>query len=144
VAQFHAKQSTLDGRLEYKVASPNLYIGVGYIQASNNYGIPNLRAIGVGAEKVPNFNSTWDYYGSVFYYPNANGTLTEIVAGGTTSSQFKMEYNIIKYDAGIDVNLGSSPFYLYGGFSGDRYQAKQFAPISQTHAGPYIGLGIHF
>jgi hypothetical protein len=144
VPQFHARQSTIDGRLEYKIANPNLYIGVGYIQAANNYGIPPLRGIGVGAEKIPNFNATWDYYGSVFYYPNANGTLTELTQGSSTASQFKMEYNIIKYDVGVNVNLGSSPFYLYGGFGGDRYQAKQFAPISQTHAGPYIGLGIHF
>ena len=93
---------------------------------------------------MPNFNATWDYYGSVFYYPNANGTLTELTANSVTASAFKMEYNIIKYDVGVDVNLGASPFYLYGGFSGDRYDAKQFAPISQTHAGPYIGLGIHF
>jgi len=144
VPQFHAKQSTIDGRLEYKIANPNLFIGVGYIQASNNYGNPSLRGIGAGLEKIPNFNSTWDYYGSVFYYPNANGTLTELVSGSSTAQQFKMEYNIVKYDAGVDVNIGTSPFYLYAGFSGDRYDAKQFAPISQTHAGPYIGLGIHF
>jgi hypothetical protein len=144
VPQFHAKQSTLDGRLEFKVANPNLYVGVGYIQASNNYGDPSLRGIGVGAEKIPDFNSTWDYYGSVFYYPNANGTLTELTANSFNARAFKMEYNIVKYDAGVDVNLGASPFYLYAGFSGDRYDAKQFAPISQTHAGPYIGLGIHF
>jgi hypothetical protein len=144
IPQFHAKQSTLDARLEYKLGNPNLYIGVGYLQASNNYGYPNLRAIGAGLEKLPDYNATWDYYGSVFFYPNANGTLTEFTASSTIAKAFKIEYNIIKYDAGVDVNLGTSPFYLYGGFSGDRYTTKQFAPINQTHAGPYIGLGIHF
>lgn len=144
VKQFQAKQSTLDGRLEYKIANPNIYIGVGYLQASNNYGDPSLRGFGVGAEKVTDYNATWDFYGSVFYYPNANGTLTELTANSVTARQFKMEYNIVKYDVGVNVNLGASPFYLYGGFGGDRYDAKQFAPISQTHAGPYIGLGVHF
>ena len=144
VPQFQAKQSTIDARLEYKLGNPNLYIGVGYLQASTNYGYPTLHAIGAGLEKLPDYNATWDYYGSVFFYPNANGTLTEFTASSTIAKQFKMEYNIIKYDAGVDVNLGTSPFYLYGGFSGDRYTTKQFAPINQTHAGPYIGLGIHF
>ncbi len=143
VAQFRARQSTIDGRLEYRITNPNIYIGVGYLQAATNYGIPALHAFGVGLEKLQNMNATWDLYGSIFYYPDANGTLTELTAGSTTASQFKMEYDIYKYDAGVDVNLGSSPFYLFGGFSGDRYQAKQNAPISQTHAGPYLGLGVH-
>jgi hypothetical protein len=143
VPQFGARQSTLDGRLEYRITNPNIYIGVGYLQASNSYGIPALHAIGAGLEKLPDMNKTWDIFGSVFYYPNANGTLTELTSGSTTASQFKMEYDIFKYDAGIDVNLGTSPFYLYGGFSGDKYNAKQFAPINQTHAGPYLGLGFH-
>ena len=143
VAQFRARQSTIDGRVEYRVTNPNIYVGIGYIQAANSYGIPALHAVGVGVEKLPNMNATWDIYGSIFYYPNANGTLVELTQGSSTASSFKMEYDIYKYDAGIDVNLGTSPFYLYGGFSGDRYNAKQFAPISQTHAGPYLGLGFH-
>jgi hypothetical protein len=35
-----------------------------------------------------------------------------------------------------------SPLYLQGGISGDRYGAKQNAPIGQTHDGPYLGLGV--
>ena len=148
VPQFHAKQSTLDARLEYKVANPDIYVGVGYLQAANSYGNPSLRAIGGGLEKMPDMNKTWDYYGSVFFYPNAKGDLTEFVGIANTNNfvvrKFTQEYDITKYDVGIDVGLGTSPFYLYGGFSGDRYTTKQNAPINQTHAGPYIGLGIHF
>jgi hypothetical protein len=32
--------------------------------------------------------------------------------------------------------------YLFGGYTGDQYSAKRNAPIGQTHAGPYIGLGV--
>ena len=146
VDQFRAKQSTLDGRLEYAIASPDIYIGVGYLQATNNYGYPTLHSFGVGLEKLPTFNTGLDWFASAYYYPNANGTWTN---GDPTSStfgqSFKLSYNIIKYDVGLNLNFGSSPFYIYGGFSGDRYTTKDNnEPIDQTHAGPYVGLGFHF
>jgi len=146
VDQFRAKQSTLDGRLEFKVASPNIFIGAGYLQAANNYGYPTLHAIGGGLEKLPSFTSGLDWFGSAFYYPNANGTFVQDNPSSPTFGQsFKMSYNIIKYDLGVDLNFGSSPFYLYGGYSGDRYTKKDVnEPINQSHSGPYVGLGIHF
>jgi hypothetical protein len=146
VAQFRAKQSTIDGRLEYQVASPDIYIGVGYLQAANNYGYPTLHAIGAGLEKLPSFTNGLDWFGSAFYYPNANGTWVNGDPNSSTFNQsFKQSYNIIKYDIGADLNFGSSPLYLYGGFSGDRYTTKDSnEPINQTHSGPYVGLGFHF
>jgi copper amine oxidase-like protein len=144
VTQFRAKQSTLDGRLEYDLGQ-NMYIGVGYLQASNNYGYPQLHSFGAGVEKLPDFNTNWSWFGSAFYYPNANGNYTQSNASSPTFGQtFKQSYNIIKYDIGANLNF-SGPFYIYGGFSGDRYTTKDnFEPINQTHSGPYVGLGIHF
>ncbi|HET9343843.1 MAG TPA: copper amine oxidase N-terminal domain-containing protein, partial [Candidatus Eremiobacteraceae bacterium] len=146
IDQFRAKQSTLDGRLEFKVASPDIYVGVGYLQAANNYGYPTLHAVGGGLEKLPSFNSGLDWFGSAFYYPNANGTFVQNDPTSPTFGQsFKQSYDIIKYDIGLDLNFGTSPFYLYGGYSGDRYNKKDNnEPINQTHSGPYVGLGIHF
>ncbi|MBC5823636.1 MAG: copper amine oxidase N-terminal domain-containing protein [Candidatus Eremiobacteraeota bacterium] len=144
--QFTARQSTLDGRLLYKVTEPNIYIGVGYLQASNNYGYPQLRGVGAGLEKLPDFNANQQFsvFGSVFYYPNANGTYTvSDPLSGSFGQSFKQEYRIVKYDIGATVGLGST-FYVFGGYSGDRYTTKQFAPINQTHSGPYAGLGFHF
>ncbi|MDQ2818224.1 MAG: copper amine oxidase N-terminal domain-containing protein [Candidatus Eremiobacteraeota bacterium] len=144
--QFTARQSTLDGRLLYKVTAPNVYIGVGYLQASNNYGYPQLRGVGAGLEKLPDFdaNQTFSIYGSAFYYPNVNGTYTvSDPTSGSFGQSFKQEYRIVKYDIGATLGLGST-FYVFGGYSGDRYTTKQFAPINQTHAGPYAGLGFHF
>jgi len=51
----------------------------------------------------------------------------------------------LKYDIGLNVNFSGSPFYLYAGYSGDRYTTKDNnEPIDQTHSGPYAGLGVHF
>jgi hypothetical protein len=147
VNAFRAKQSTLDGRIEYEIgAYPDLYIGAGYIEANNNYGYPTLKAFGGGVEKLPTFNTGWSWYGSAFYYPNANGTwLNTDVNSSTFNQTFKQSYNIIKYDIGIDAEFTGSPFYIYGGFSGDRYTKKDVnEPINQTHSGPYVGLGVHF
>ena len=147
VNAFRAKQSTLDGRLEYNIgAYPGLYIGVGYLQASNNYGYPTLHGPGAGLEKLPSFDQGWSWFGSAFYYPNANGTwVNNDETSSTFNQSFKQSYNILKYDIGLNVDFSGSPFYIYAGYSGDRYTKKDNnEPINQTHSGPYAGLGVHF
>ena len=160
VPPFRARQSTLDGRIEYRIWQPMIYIGVGYIQASNNYGYATLHAFGAGVEKLQTFHPGGiDWFASAFYYPNASG---DVIISDPNSPNFgisfRQEYQITKYDIGINYNIGSSPFYLFGGYDGDRYNAKPIAcpndgkcgpgaigaPISQTHSGPYVGLGVHF
>src|SRR5207244_1415664 len=134
---------------EYGIgAYPDVYIGLAYLQASNNYGYPSLRTGGIGVEKLPTFDTGWSWFGSAFYYPNANGTFTEtqfLTPAGALNPNYgktyKVSYNIIKYDIGLNVNFSGSPFYIYGGFSGDRYTTKDNnEPVDQTHAGPYVGL----
>lgn len=139
---------TLDGRVMYKVFDPRVYVGLGYLHTSNGHGYPHYDGFGLGAQKLPDFNTgargTLTWHGSAWYYPNTHGTYTiQDPASSNFGKQFRQEFSIVIYDIGLDYNLGSSPFYLYGGFSGDRYQAEQNAPVSQTHSGPYVGLGFH-
>ncbi|MGI8737877.1 MAG: copper amine oxidase N-terminal domain-containing protein [Candidatus Eremiobacter antarcticus] len=142
---FLARQTTWDARLEYQVAAPRIYIGAGYLQAITNYGYPRLNAFGGGVEKLPDLRSGLDFFGSAFYYPSASGDYTVTDAASPNNGvSFKQQYRILTYDVGLSLTFGISPLYLYGGFSGDRYTAKQNAPIDQTHAGPYIGLGVRF
>jgi hypothetical protein len=140
---FLARQSTLDGRLEYQVASPRIYVGVSYLQTATNYGYPHLDGFGVGAEKLPDLTTGIAFYGSAFYYPTVSGNYTvtdptSVNAGKT----YRQQYRIVKYDVGASLVFGHSPVYIYGGFSGDQYTVKQNAPIGQTHSGFYAGLGV--
>jgi hypothetical protein len=142
---FLARQSTLDGRLEFKVADPRIYVGVGYLQTANNYGYPLLNALGVGIEKLPDLRQGINFFGSAFYYPTANGNYTVTDrASSNVGKSYRQQYQIMKYDAGLALILKRFPVYLYGGFSADHYTAKQNAPIGQTHDGPYVGLGVKF
>jgi hypothetical protein len=142
---FQAKQTTFDGRLEYQVAAPRIYVGVGYLQTGTNYGYPHLDGFGAGVEKLPGLDSGLDFYGSAFYYPTASGNYTVTNASGSNVGQtLRQQYQIVKYDLGLTLIMTNFPVYLYGGFSGDRYTTKQNAPIGQTHSGPYIGLGVRF
>jgi len=140
---FLARQSTLDARLEYQIAAPRIYLGVGYLHTANNYGYPQLNGAGVGIEKLPDLRPGVNFYGSAFYYPTASGNYTvndpsSINAGKT----YQQQYQILKYDVGLMLVFKHSPLYLHGGISGDRYGAKRNAPIGQTHDGPYLGLGV--
>jgi hypothetical protein len=140
---FLGAQTSLDVRLEYKILNPWVYVGVGYLHASNNYGYPQLNGAGFGIEKLPNMRSGVNFYGSAFYYPNAGGSYT--VPGSSSPNAgnvYQQQYGILKYDVGVAVLLSRFPLYLDGGFSGDQYAAKKNAPIGQTHVGPYIGLGV--
>jgi len=145
VPVFLAKQSTLDARLEYQIAAPKIYVGLGYIRTSTNYGYPHLNGIGAGIEKLPELRPGIGLYGSAFYYPNASGTYTlGDVASPNNGKSYQQQYRITKYDVGLSLVLRNLPVYLYGGYNGDRYAAKSNAPINQIHDGPYIGLGVKF
>jgi hypothetical protein len=140
---FRADQNTLDGRVEYKVAHPGIAVGVGYLRATTNYGYPNLNAFGIGIEKLPDLRPGIEPFGSAFIFPNASGTYTVVAATSPNfGNSYRQEYEIEKYDLGLAWVLEHSPVYIYAGFNGDRYSARQNAPISQTHDGPYIGLGV--
>ena len=142
---FLARQTSIDGRLEYKIAEPKIYVGASYIYMSNNYGYPHLSGVGFGVEKLPDFRSGVNLYGSAFYYPSTSGTYTvSEPASSNFGKSYRQEYQILKLDVGLALVFAHSPVYLYGGFSGDKYIAKQNAPINQTHDGPYAGLGLKF
>ena len=116
------KQNTLDGRLEFKLADT----GVGF-----------------GFEKLPDLNWRLSAFGSFFFYPSASGNYTVAdTASPNNNVTYKQAYAISKYDVGLAATVKNLPIYLYGGFSGDRYNKRQNAPIDQTHSGPYVGLGL--
>ena len=144
VAPFTAQQNTIDARLEYKVVNPHIYIGAGYVWAGNNYGYPQLSGFGGGLEKLPDFDMVQtqplSWFGSVFYYPIIQNTYPATM----TSPATKLEYQLLKYNLGVSYNFGTSPVYIYAGFDGDRYTAKQNVPVDQSHSGPFAGLGVHF
>ena len=140
---FKAQQSSLDARLLYKVADPRIYIGAGYIHTANNYGYPQLNGLGGGIEKLPDLKKGINFFGSAFYYPAASGNYTIANPASINNGKtYRQQYQILKYDVGLALAIERSPLYLYGGVNGERYTAKQNAPIGQQHDGPYIGLGV--
>jgi hypothetical protein len=140
---FLARQNTFDARVEYEIAAPRIYAGVGYLHTSNNFGYPHLDAAGIGLEKLPDLRPGISFYGSAFYYPSASGNYTvPFGASPNFSKTYQQQFAIVKYDIGAALVFQHSPVYVAGGFSGDHYAVKQNAPIGQIHDGPYIGLGV--
>jgi hypothetical protein len=140
---FLGKQYQFDARLEYQVVAPQFYIGLSYEAQSNNYGYPHLSAVGGGIEKLPALHPGLGFYGSYFYYPNASGnyTVTE-PASSNDGATYRQQYEITTYDVGLTFVAARFPIYLFGGYAGNQWAAKQNAPIGQTHNGPYAGLGV--
>ena len=143
VPAFSVRDYDFDGRLGLKVADPRIYVGVGYMYRTGNYGYPKLNGFGFGIEKLPDLDQGFSVYGSAWYYPNVKGNYT-VCCGAAAGTTLPLAYNILKYQIGGTFNFGASPIFLDFGFLGDRGRNKTNAPSDYTHNGAYIGLGIHF
>ncbi|MDQ6929797.1 MAG: copper amine oxidase N-terminal domain-containing protein [Candidatus Eremiobacteraeota bacterium] len=141
VPNFSPRDYDFDGRLGLKILDPRVYIGVGYMYRTGNYGYPRLNGVGVGLEKLPDLDQPFSVFGSAYYYPNVRGTCgTDVCPTGP----YTLAYNIFKYQIGATYNFGNSPIFIEGGFLGDRGRNKSNAPSDFTHNAGFIGLGIHF
>ncbi len=142
VPAFDAVNRDVDVRLGVRVFNPRVYIGVGYIWGSSNYGYPNLQAVGGGLEKLPDLDQALSFYGSVYYYPNFRGTYTN-AAINTGPTSYGIGYNLLKYKVGVNWVV-AGPVFLDAGWAGENGANKNNAPISFSFNGAYVGLGLKF
>jgi hypothetical protein len=139
VPGFTAVNRDFDARLGFKVFNPHVYVAVGYIWSSTNYGYPNLNAVGAGLEKLPDYNHAFTYYGSVYYYPNLKGTYTTGANAVPPNESFGVGYNLLKYKVGVDwAFIPAVAIDL--GWAGENAANKNNFPISGTYNGAYAGL----
>ncbi len=149
VPAFQAQDQNVDVRFAVRVLRPRIYVGVGYLWTSNNYGYPNMNGFGFGGEKLPDLNQTFSFFGNVWYYPSVNGTAVFNIenpypSSGFTQHSLALQYNILKYQAGITISIPNMPLFFEGGWIGNSWTNKQNAPINRTYNGPFAGLGLKF
>ena len=147
VPSFTARDTDFDGRLGLKIASPRIYIGVGYLHREENYGYPKQNGFGFGAEKLPDLDQTLSVYGSIWYYPSISGNFTYpagAIPASLTGTTDKFQQRFMKYQVGGTLSLGNSGLFLDAGFLGDSIKGKNISPSDASHAGGYVGLGIKF
>ena len=139
VPAFTAVNRDLDARLGFRIFQPHVYIAVGYDWGSNNYGYPNLQAVGFGLEKLPDYGHAFTYYGSVYYYPNWRGTYTTGSNAIPPSETFGVGYNLLKYKVGISYAFVPA-VAVEAGWDGENAANKNNFPISMSMNGAYAGL----
>jgi hypothetical protein len=140
VASFTGRDYDVDARLGLQVAQPRVYIGVGYLWRSNNYGYPRLNGFGFGVEKLPDLNQPLSVFGGAWYYPNTKGTFID----PGTGISYTLAYNILKYQAGLDYVFGKSPVFIEAGWRGLSGINSRNAPGNTSANGPFAGIGIKF
>jgi len=136
VPAFTAREQDFEARLGVRVVNPRVYVGVGYMWRSNNYGYPRLQGLGFGIEKLPDLDQQFTFYASGWYYPNFKGTYAP-------TGQV-LAYNVTKWEGGVIWRPGESPVFLDLGWLGDSMTNKTNAPIGVNENGPYAGIGIRF
>jgi hypothetical protein len=142
VPGFTARDTDFDGRFGLKVVDPRIYVGVGYLTRSENYGYPRQGGFGFGIEKLPDLDQTFSVYGSVWYYPDVSANFTDPAFG---TAQFA--YRDLKYQVGATYVFGSFTgfgVFIDGGYLGDSLRNKTLAPSDSTHGGAFVGLGLKF
>jgi hypothetical protein len=142
VPGFTARDTDIDGKIGLKVVDPRIYVGVGYLSRSENYGYPRQGGAGFGMEKLPDLDQPFSVYGSIWYFPSVSANYTDPVFG--TGS---FAYRDLKYQVGATYTLGSFTgigVFIEGGYMGDSLRAASLAPSNSTHGGAYAGIGIKF
>jgi hypothetical protein len=141
VPGFTATDTDIDGRIGLKVVDPRIYVGVGYLSRSENYGYPRQGGVGFGIEKLPDLDQPFSVYGSVWYYPSVQANFSAPPVTG------QLTYRDLKYQVGATYTLGTFTgigVFIEGGYMGDSLRAGNLAPSNSTHSGPYLGLGLKF
>lgn len=139
VPAFTARDTDWDAQLGVRVLQPRMYIGLGYLWRSNNYGYPSMKSWGIGGEKLPDLDHPLSVYGSIWYYPNVQGFYANSV------STYKMEYRLLTYQLGLTYDIGNSPLFIEGGWIGEHgYTASFNDPSPYSENGPYAGIGLRF
>jgi hypothetical protein len=139
VPAFTAVDRDIDVRLGYKLFNPHVYIAIGYIWGSNNYGYPNLQAVGGGLEKLPDFGQGFQWFGSIYYYPNFRGTFTTGSNAVPPNETFGVGYNLLKYNVGVGYAFAHF-VAIEVGWNGENRANKNNFPASSTINGAYAGL----
>ena len=134
----------VEAKFAVRVLQPRIYVGVGYMWVSNNYGYPNMNSWGFGGEKLPDLNHNFSWFGSVWYYPNVKGTYNNVASAPINPLSYNLAYNILKYQAGLTYGFGNSPIFIEAGWMGDSWTNKQNAPINRSYNGPFAGIGFRF
>jgi hypothetical protein len=139
VPGFTAVNRDIDARFGIRIFNPHVYVAVGYIWGSNNYGYPNTQAVGGGLEKLPDFKHSFTYYGSVYYYPNYRGTYTSGPNAVPPNETFGVGSNLLKYKVGVAWAFIPA-VAIEAGWAGENAANKNNYPISSTMNGAYAGL----
>ncbi len=140
VPSFTARDNDFDYRLGGRVAKPRIYIGIGYIFRTGNYGYPQQTGFGFGAEKLPDLDRTISPFGNIWYYPNVKGAYTD----PGTGIGYTLAYRILKYQIGGTLLLKPTPIFFDFGYMGTSGKNKASAPVDFTANGAFAGLGIRF
>ena len=148
VPAFKATESDFDAQIAFRIAEPRVYLGVGgFIKHYNYLGYPDLTGLGVGMEKIPDFDKAVSWYANGYYYPDVQGNYsypTSVFLGPLSGQTIKLSYATIKYAGGVTLNLGKAPAYLDLGWAGEYYYGRTNAPSNTSVSSPFVGLGFHF
>src|SRR5579863_3144612 len=139
VPAFTAVNRDIDARLGFRIFQPHVYVAVAYDWGSTNYGYPNMRAVGGGLEKLPDYGRKFDYYGYVYYFPNWRGTYTSGANSVPPNETFGVGYNLLKYKVGVSYAVVPA-VAIEAGWDGENAANKNNAPISFSANGAYAGL----
>jgi hypothetical protein len=149
VPGFTAQDQDYDVTFGLKVVDPRVYIAVGYLWRTTNYGYPQISGVGFGLEKLPDLDQPFSVYGSVYYYPSVQGNYTfpANAPSGFAGSTQQLSYRDLKYQGGITYTIGNFSgvgVFIDASYIGDSLSTKNLAPSNETHGGAAVGLGFKF
>jgi len=136
-------ETDTDGRIGFRIAWPRIYAVIGYLGKAETLNYPISNGLGIGIEKLPDFEKVWTIYGSGYYYPDLESKFTVFNRTTGVSTIYTLTYHVIRYQAGVMISpFNNHQAFIDLGVLGDGAHAGNAAPGSQTHIGEYVGAGL--
>jgi hypothetical protein len=131
------------GGIGYRIAWPRIYAVIAYTGHSETLNYPTSNGVGLGFEKLPDFERLFTVYGYGYYFPDLESKFTVFNRVTGVSTVYTLTYHELRYRGGVMI----SPFtnhqaFIDIGAMGDGLKAGHAAPGSQTHLAGYIGAGL--
>ena len=136
------RDTDIDARVGFRIAKPRIYADIAVLGHESTFNIPGLNGVGLGLEKLPDYEKRVTVYFSAFYFPDLEGKFTVFNRTTGDSIIYTLSERDIRYQAGLMLSpIEDSPVFVDLGVLGDGNHAFNANPGSSTHFSGYAGLG---
>jgi hypothetical protein len=133
-----------DGKIGFRIAYPRIYAVVAYLGRESSFNYPVVNGVGLGFEKLPDYERQVSVYFSGLYFPDLEGKFTVLDRTTGVKTIYTLTERVLRYQAGVAISpFKNVPAFLDLGVLGDGIRASSSDPNTGSHFAGYAGIGLY-